>query len=144
MTIQTTDIDATTGDAVDLTSSGEVFFTVAAGVVLESQFANGIVGESGQSAFIYNNGSVVANGDGVILENPNDHFYNERGGSVFGFRAVEMTTTGETLVNYGDLSGDVYGVEDVAGSNVILNYGTIEGPTAGMNIAASGETITNA
>jgi hypothetical protein len=143
MTIQTTNIDATTGDAVDLTSSNEVFFTIADNVFLESQFANGVVAESGQSSFIYNNGGIVANGDGVILENSNDHFYNEPSGTVFGFRGVEMTTTGETFVNYSAVSGDVYGAEDTGGDNVISNYGTIEGPTAGLNIAAGGDTIAN-
>jgi len=80
----------------------------------------------------------------VILENANDHFYNEPAGTVFGFRGVEMTTTGETFVDYGAVSGDVYGAEDVAGNNIISNYGMIEGPTAGLNIAAGGDTITNA
>jgi hypothetical protein len=36
MTIQTTNIDATGGDAVDLTSGVEVFFVIANDVVLES------------------------------------------------------------------------------------------------------------
>jgi len=144
MTIQTTNIDATTGDAVDLTPASEVFYTIETNVVLESQFANGVVAESGQSSFIYNNGAIVANGDGVILENSNDHFYNEPTGTVFGFRGVELTTTGETFVNYGAVSGDVYGAEDVAGNNIISNFGMIEGPTAGFNIAAGGDTITNA
>jgi hypothetical protein len=79
----------------------------------------------------------------VELEDANDHFYNEPSGTVFGFRGVEMTTTGETSVNYGAVSGDVFGVEDTAGDNIISNYGTIEGPTAGLNITAGGDTITN-
>src|SRR5579871_759962 len=106
MTIQTTNIDATGGDAVDLTS-GEAFFTIANGVSLESQFDAGVVAEGGQNFFIYNNGNIVANGYGVELQAGNDHFYNEPSGTVFGFRGVEMTTTAETFVNYGAVSGDV-------------------------------------
>jgi hypothetical protein len=79
----------------------------------------------------------------VELERANDHFYNERGGSVFGFQAVVMTTADETFVNYGDVSGDVIGVSDTSGGNVILNYGTIEGPNESLDVAG-GETITNA
>jgi hypothetical protein len=93
MTIQTTNIDAI-GDAVDLTTGNESFFTIATNVFLEAQDANGVVAESGQAFFIYNNGGIVANNLGVELENSNDHFYNEPSGTVFGFRGVKMTTTG--------------------------------------------------
>jgi hypothetical protein len=142
MTVQTTNIDSTSGDAVDLTSGDEVFYTIANGVVLESQFANGVVAGGAQNFFIYNNGSIVANDIGLELEAANDHFYNERGGSVFGFHAVNMTTTGETFVNYGDVSGDIVGVFDTGGGNVISNYGTIEGPDQSLEVAG-GDTITN-
>jgi hypothetical protein len=142
MTVQTTNIDNTSGDAVDLTSGDEVFYTIANGVVLESQFANGVVADGTQNFFIYNNGSIVANDIGLELEAGNDHFYNERGGSVFGFHAVNMTTTGETFVNYGDVSGDIIGVFDTAGGNVISNYGTIEGPDESLDVAG-GDTVTN-
>ena len=144
MTIQTTNIDATSGDAVDLTSGDEDFFTIANGVVIESQVGRGIVADNTQNFFIYNYGSIVANAFGVVLQDANDHFYNERAGSVFGFDAVFMTTAGETFVNYGDASGDIIGVNDTSGGNVILNYGTIEGPTEGLNVLAGKETITNA
>jgi hypothetical protein len=143
MTIQTTNIDATSGDAVDLTAGDEAFFTVANGVVLESQIGSGIVADKTANFFIYNYGSIVANSLGMVLENANDHFYNERAGSVFGFEAVVMTAAGETFVNYGDVSGDGIGVFDGIGGNVILNYGTIEGPTGSLDLAG-GETITNA
>jgi hypothetical protein len=143
MTIQTTNIDATSGDAVDLTGGDEPFFIIAKGVVVESQFSDGIVADNTAAFFIYNNGSIVANDLGVELERANDHFYNERGGSVFGFQAVVMTTADETFVNYGDVSGDVIGVSDTSGGNVILNYGTIEGPNESLDVAG-GETITNA
>jgi hypothetical protein len=143
MTIQTTNIDATSGDAVDLTSGDESFFTIANGVVVESQFDNGIVADNTAPFFIYNYGSIVANENGVVLEQSNDHFYNERAGSVFGFHAVVMTTAGETFVNYGDASGDIIGVNDTSGGNVILNYGTIEGPNESL-VVAGAEKITNA
>jgi hypothetical protein len=142
MTIQTTNIDAN-GDAVDLTSGDEVFYVVASGVAIESQFANGIVAENTQNFFIYNNGTIVANEFGVERQFGNDHFYNERGGSVFGFEAVVMSTTGETFVNYGDVSGDIIGVFDSSGGNTILNYGTIEGPNQSLNVGGVGDTITN-
>jgi cytoskeletal protein CcmA (bactofilin family) len=142
MTIQTTNIDAG-GDAVDLTSGDEDFFTITNGVVIESQAGRGIVADNTQNFFIYNYGSIVANEPGVELESTNYHFYNERAGSVFGFEAVVMTTADETFVNYGDVSGDIIGVSDTSGGNVILNYGTIEGPSESL-VVAGRETITNA
>jgi hypothetical protein len=142
MTIQTTNIDATSGNAVNLTKGDEVFFTIANGVVVEAQNGLGIVADSTDNFFIYNNGSIVANDPGVELEESSDHFYNERGGSVFGFDGVDMGTTGEALVNYGDVSAFASGVYDTAGGNTISNFGTIEGPV-GLSVAAGGEVITN-
>ncbi len=54
-----------------------------------------------------------------------------------------MNTAGETFVNYGDVPGDLIGVSDTSGGNVILNYGTIEGPDESLDVAG-GEMITNA
>jgi hypothetical protein len=68
MTIQTTNIDSISGDAVDLTNGDEIIFTIANGVVIESQYANGIVADTNRKFFIYNNASVFANGTGVGLE----------------------------------------------------------------------------
>jgi hypothetical protein len=109
MTIQTTNIDAASGDAIDLTNGDEAFFTIANGVVVESQNAKGIVADSTENFFIYNYGSIVSDDVGLELDSSNDRFYNERSGSVFGFRGVSLTTTGETFVNYGDVSGDTEG-----------------------------------
>ena len=142
MTIQTTNIDATSGNAVNLTKGDEVFFTIANGVVVEAQNGLGIVADSTDNFFIYNNGSIVANDPGVELEASSDHFYNERGGSVFGFDGVDMGTTGEAFVNYGDVSAFASGVYDTARGNTISNFGTIEGPV-GLSVAAAGEVITN-
>jgi Ca2+-binding RTX toxin-like protein len=143
MTIQTTNIDAASGDAIDLTNGDEAFFTIANGVVVESQNAKGIVADSTENFFIYNYGSIVSDDVGLELDSSNDRFYNERSGSVFGFRGVSLTTTGETFVNYGDVSGDTYGVNDSGGSNVISNYGTIEGPSGGLNAVGGADYITN-
>ena len=90
MTIQTTNIDKTSGDAVDLTAGEEFFYTIANGVLLESQTADGVVADSTQVFLVYNYGGVIANSDGVELETANDHLYNESSGSIFGFYGVFM------------------------------------------------------
>ncbi len=52
MTIQTTNIDATSDNAVDLTGGDESFFIIANSVVLESQFVDGIVADNTANFFI--------------------------------------------------------------------------------------------
>src|ERR1700691_6560303 len=143
MTAQTTNIDASGTIAIDLTKGDEIIFTIADGVSIQDQTFEALFANSTQDFFIYNYGSIAAIGDGVELLDSNDHFYNESGGSVFGGYGVSMATSGQTFVNYGDVSGLIYGVEDAAGTNIILNYGTIEGPSGALNVDGTGDVITN-
>jgi hypothetical protein len=83
MTIETTNINAECGDAVHLTAGDDTFFTIANGVVIRAQGASGIVADSTQSFFVYNYGNIEANSCGVELVKADDHFYNERSGSLF-------------------------------------------------------------
>jgi hypothetical protein len=108
MTIQTTNIDAAAGDAVDLTSGDEAFFTIDNDVVLQSQNDIGINAKSGQEFFIYNYGNIISDDAGVELDNNLDHFYNEASGSVFGYEGVLLNASEETFSNYGDVSGCIW------------------------------------
>jgi serralysin len=136
MTIQTTNIDVTTGDAFDLTVAEQAYIVDSGvSVLAEEGGQNGI-----SSVFdfneIMNYGQVSAPNDGIHMGSGGEggQIVNEASGSITANSGIVVETADNYIENDGRISAFSIGIDDDASSgNDIFNTGSILAKGTGID-----------
>ena len=170
MTIQTTNIDVTTGDAFDLTVAEQAYIVDSGvSVLAEEGGQNGIssvfdfneimnygqvsapndgihMGSGGEGGQIVNeaSGSITAN-NGIVVETADNYIENDGRISAFGIGIDDDASSGNDIFNTGSILAKGTGI-DADSDDFVDNTGTIRSDSIGvaLNAGTGAISLTNA
>src|ERR1700722_2781172 len=141
MTIQTTNIDVTTGVAFEL-SANKQSYIVDSGVSVVAEQDTAIISNFDFSNII-NYGQISALNGGISLDGEDGEIVNEVSGSITGYTGIEVDTPGNEIENDGRISAFNVGIfDDRSSGNDIFNTGSIIAKNVGIS-ADSNDFVDN-
>jgi Ca2+-binding RTX toxin-like protein len=143
MAIQTTNIDAASGDGIDVTTAFETL-TIQANVVVQSEQANGVTLSGGTNELL-NYGTVAAYDAAIFSWGSSPSLIvNETGGTASAENyGIYTQETGDTIINNGSVTGLVDGIieQGPSGEAYIENNGYIYGKSIGVSTKSADEVF---